>query len=82
MTTMTIERDGKLALPPDIQERCGMLPETSVRVIETRSGLLLVPLAAAPMSAELTEELQEWQALGQSAWEQFPYEGEAYEDEA
>ena len=72
-----IERDGKIALPFDIQERCGLLPETSVRVIETRSGILLVPLTDAPMSAELTEELQEWQALGQSAWDQFSYEDEA-----
>ena len=77
MTTMTIERDGKLALPLDLQERCGLLPETSVRVIETRSGLLLVPLTEAPMSIELSEELQEWQSLSQSAWAQFPYENEA-----
>lgn len=77
MTTMIIERDGKLALPLDMQKRCGMLPETSVRVIETRNGLLLVPLTDAPMSAELTEELQDWQALSQSAWEQFAYEDEA-----
>ncbi len=77
MTTMTIERDGKLALPLDIQARCGMLPETSVRVIETRNGLLLIPLTDAPMSTELTEELQGWQGLGQSAWAQFPYEDEA-----
>ncbi len=77
MTTMTIERDGKLALPPDVQERSGLLPETSVRVIETRSGLLLVPLTDAPMSAELTEELEEWQGLSQSGWAQFSYEDEA-----
>ena len=76
MMTMTIERDG-IVLPPDIQERCGMLPGTSVRVIETRHGLLLVPLTDVPMSAELTEELQEWQELGQSAWAQFSYEDEA-----
>ncbi len=31
-----------------------------------------------PMSAELSEELQEWQELGQEVWMQFPYE----EDEA
>ena len=73
MTTMTIERDGRLSLPPDIQERSGLLPETAVRVIETRNGILLVPLTNVPMSAELTEELQEWLARGQSAWEQFPY---------
>ena len=69
MTTMTIERDGKITLPPDIQERSGLRPETAVRVIETRSGILLVPLTDALMSAELTQELQEWQALGQSSWE-------------
>ena len=77
MTTMTIERDGKFTLPSDIQERCGLLPETAVRLIETRSGILLVPLTDAPMSAELTEELREWQALGQGAWEMFSYEDEA-----
>ena len=77
MTTMTIERDGKITLPPDVQERSGLRPETAVRVIETRNGILLVPLTDAPMSAELTKELQEWQALGQSAWEQFSYEDEA-----
>lgn len=74
MTTMTIERDGKLSLPPDLQERSGLLPETAVRVIETHSGLLLVPLTDAPMSAELTEELQDWQGFGQSGWAQFAYE--------
>ncbi len=77
MTTMTIEPDGKLALPPDLQERSGLMPETSVRVIETRNGILLVPLTEAPMSAELAEELQEWQELSQSTWEQFPYEDNA-----
>ena len=75
MTTMIIEQDG-IVLPPDLQERCGMLPGTLVRVIETRSGILLVPLTDAPMSAELTEELQQWQELGQSAWAQFSYEDE------
>lgn len=28
----------------------------------------------APMSAELSEELQEWQELGQEVWMLFPYE--------
>ena len=78
MTTMTIGRAGEVTLPPDVQERCGLLPETPVRLIETRSGILLVPLTDEPMSRELTEELQEWQKLGWEAWAQFPYE----EDEA
>ena len=74
MTTMTIGRAGEMALPPDIQQRCGMLPETSVRLIETRSGILLVPLTDEPMSRELTEDLQEWQTMGQETWAQLAYE--------
>ncbi len=50
-----------------------MLPKTSVRVIETHNGLLLVPLTDAPMSAGLTKELQDWQAIGQETWAQFAY---------
>ena len=74
MTTMTIGRGGEVTLPDDVQERYGLRPEASVRLIETRSGLLLVPLTDAPMSAELAQEVQEWQALGANAWAQFPYE--------
>lgn len=77
MTTMTIGRSGEMTLPQEVQERCGLGPEVSVRLIETRSGLLLVPLTDAPMSAELAQELEEWQALGADAWAQFPYEDEA-----
>ncbi len=76
MTTMTIGRAGELTLPPEVQERCGILPETPVRLIETRGGILLVPLTDAPMSAELAQELEEWQELGREAWEKFPYEGD------
>ena len=74
MTTTIIGRDGQVTLPDDVQERYGLRPEVSVRLIETRSGLLLVPLTDAPMSAELTQEIQEWQALGADAWARFPYE--------
>ena len=75
MTTMTVGRAGELTLPPDVQERCGLRPETAVRLIETRGGILLVPLTDAPMSTNLIAELQEWH-LGQEAWGQFPYEEE------
>ncbi len=73
MTTTTVGREGQVTLPDDVQERYGLRPEVSVRLIETRSGLLLVPLTDAPMSAELVQELQEWQALGADTWVQFPY---------
>ena len=40
MTTMTIGHGGEVTLPDDVQERYGLRPEVSVRLIETRSGLL------------------------------------------
>ena len=73
MTTMIIGRSGEMTLPHEVQERCGLGPEVSVRLIETRSGLLLVPLTDAPMSAELARELEEWQAFGADAWAQFEF---------
>ena len=74
MTSMTIGRGGEVTLPTEMQERYGLKPETPVRLIETRDGILLIPLTDAPMSAELALELKEWQAIGTDAWAQFPYE--------
>ena len=74
MTSMTIGRSGEMTLPAEVQERYHLTPETPVRMIETRGGILLVPLTAGPPSDELAQELREWQALGQDAWEAFPYE--------
>ncbi len=73
MTTMTIGRSGEMTLPQEVQERCGLGPAVSVRLIETRSGLLLVPLTDAPMSAELAQEVEEWQALGADTWAKFRF---------
>jgi hypothetical protein len=53
-----------------------MAPATPVRIIETRGGVLLVPLGKTPMSPELAEELAQWQALGAATWEMFPFEEE------
>ena len=77
MTTMTIGRGGELTLPDDVQERYELRPEMSVRLTETRSVLLLVPLTNAPMSAELAQGVQDWQALGADSWAQSPYEEDA-----
>lgn len=63
-----------MTLPAAVQERSGLRPGVSVRLVETRSGLLLVSLTGAPMSAELAQELQEWQVLGADTWAQLPYE--------
>ncbi len=67
---------GEIALPDTLRERYGIVPDQVVRLIETRSGILLVPLTDAPMSAELSRELAEWQALGALAWDAFPYDEE------
>ena len=58
---------GEIALPDALRERYGLVPNQAVRLIETRAGILLVPLTDAPMSAELSQELAEWQSLGASA---------------
>lgn len=76
MTSMTVRRDGVMTLPREVQERYRLTPETPVRIIETRSGILLVPLTDAPMTEELTEELAEWQSLGGETWALFAYEDE------
>lgn len=76
MEFLTIGPAGEIELPDKVRERYGLTPETPVRIIETRSGILLIPLSDAPMSAELAEELAEWEELGAEAWEMFPYEQE------
>ena len=60
MTSLTMKPGGEVTLPSEICERYGLTPTTPIRVIETRTGLLLVPLTDAPMNAELARELAEW----------------------
>lgn len=77
MNHLTIGPGGELALPDALRERYGLETDAPVRVIETRSGILLVPLTDAPMSPELQRELAEWQSLGASTWEMFEYQDES-----
>ncbi|MEP7337505.1 MAG: hypothetical protein ABI977_07150 [Acidobacteriota bacterium] len=74
--TLTIEDDGKVALPEAMQTRYGFKPSTPIRVIETQSGVLLVPLTDAPMNKTLRAELEEWQALSAETLALFPYTDE------
>ncbi len=74
MISTIIGTDGEIALPDALRQRYGMLPNQAVRLIETHSGILVVPLLDAPMSEELTRELEEWQELGASSWEMFDFE--------
>ena len=72
---LTIEETGKFTLPDDIVERYQFKRETQFRIIETQKGILLVPMTSEPMSDELKNELEEWQAFGADAWEMFGFEG-------
>jgi AbrB family looped-hinge helix DNA binding protein len=71
---LTIEHDGRITLPNDLRDRYGLAEDTTVRVIETRAGILLVPLTQELMSEALAAELQDWQSLGTNSSETFPYD--------
>jgi hypothetical protein len=73
MTNITMNPSGEIALPPDVRARRGFTPQTPIRVIETRSGVLLVPLTEEPMDPVLAQELADWQALSATTWDMFPY---------
>jgi bifunctional DNA-binding transcriptional regulator/antitoxin component of YhaV-PrlF toxin-antitoxin module len=74
LDTLTIEEGGKVTIPDKVRARYGFEPNTPVRMIETHSGILLVPLTDAPMSETLKAELSEWQSLAAESLEMFPYE--------
>ena len=76
MEILTVGPAGQIELPDDVRDRYGMAPATPIRIIETRGGVLLVPLGDAPMSPELAEEFAQWQALGTASWGMFPFEEE------
>lgn len=76
MTRLTVGHTGEISLPGELRQRYGLAPDTPVRVIETRSGILLVPLTDRPMSEELAQELAEWQSLSTESLAMFPYEDE------
>lgn len=73
-SSLLVEESGKIRLPNDVRDRYGLTPNTPLRLIETRSGILLVPLTSEPISEDLARELDEWQALGALSLELFPYE--------
>lgn len=71
--TLNVATDGQIILPSDLRERYQLTPNTPVRLIETRNGILLVPLTGAPMSEELAQEIGAWQALAGETFDLFPY---------
>lgn len=73
-SNLIVEDGGKISLPEDVREHYGLTPDTPLRIVETRGGILLVPLTHEPMSESLAQELDEWQSLGAASLEMFPYE--------
>jgi len=71
---LIVEDGGKITLPETVRDHYGLAQDTPLRVIETRNGILLIPLTNEPMSEELQAELVEWQSLGAEGLEMFPYE--------
>jgi bifunctional DNA-binding transcriptional regulator/antitoxin component of YhaV-PrlF toxin-antitoxin module len=74
MSTVTLGRGGELTLPDDVLRRYGLSPDQPIRIVETRGGLLLVPLGDEPMSPALADELRAWQDLAAEGWDAFPYD--------
>jgi hypothetical protein len=72
---LTIE-NGRITLPEDVVGRYRLDDDTPVRMIETSSGILLIPLTGSPMSSTLLAEIEEWQGLAAESLTQFPYESD------
>ncbi|MGI8544072.1 MAG: hypothetical protein ACR2MD_11450, partial [Aridibacter sp.] len=66
--------NGTIKLPKKSLKRYGFEQKMPVCLIETREGILLVPITDKPMSEELKQELAEWQEAAGETFEDFPYE--------
>jgi len=74
MSQKLIIENGKITLPADVLDRYQLDEETPLRIIETRNGILLVPLTDEPMTADLRDELEAWQELGAESFGMIPCE--------
>ena len=72
MINSTVGHQGEIALPDEVRDRYGFMPDTPIRIIETSTGILIIPLTDAPMNPELEQELLAWQSLGAETWDIFP----------
>lgn len=71
---LLVENGGKITLPEEVIDRYQLEEDTAIRVVETRNGILLIPLTGAPMNDALRAEIEEWQTLGIESLETFPFE--------
>ena len=72
MSSTVVNSSGEIKLPIDLLKRHGLAAHSTVRLVETRQGILLVPITGEEMSTSLAQELAAWQSLGTDSWEQFP----------
>lgn len=71
---LKVGKEGEIQVPDEVRNRYHLEPETPVRLVETRAGILIIPLATPHASSELEAELAQWQDVAVSSWELFPYE--------
>ncbi|MBI4663411.1 MAG: hypothetical protein HY735_31810 [Verrucomicrobia bacterium] len=71
MTCLRTGPGGEIALPESLRTRYAIGENTPIRIIETRNGILLVPLTDEAMAPALEKELKDWQSLGAASWELF-----------
>lgn len=71
---LIVEDGGRITLPESVREHYGLAEDSPLRIIETRGGILLVPLTSEPMTEELRSELEDWQSHAAESLELFPYE--------
>ena len=76
MSQNILVENGTITLPEDVADRYQIDDSTPVRIIETRGGILLVPLTDTAMDASLLQEIADWQVLGNETLRSFPYESE------
>lgn len=61
MTALLLEPNGTIKLPKKSLKRYGFEEKMPIRVIETKEGVLLIPLTNQPMKDELKQEIAKWQ---------------------
>ncbi len=71
MKQATIGKQGELIVPEEMRARYHLEPDIPVRLVETKVGILIIPLTEPPSDA-LLQELAAWQQMGLYSWEQFP----------
>ena len=72
--TFTAKYGNDITLPKSTREKYGLKPESKVRIIETKDGILLIPLTDELPDEALQAELDEWQQLGEEVWHSLPDE--------